>query len=212
MRWNSRLGLVNLALVSAYFVPVWGHDAFRVLTSPFNGFEDRAHAVAAVYYRDIFDFGLAGLIRTSELLAGIKMVIAAAFLAYVIEFARAVATRREPNRETVDVVLLLALIGAVIWMLPTLKRGDPDLVRLQATQFLLLIGAAVVIMIDRHIDERAQMRAAAGSAAGRAPETPPSSAAARGGLRGSPAGAMTPSIAPLQAALVTLPPVQAALP
>ena len=81
MRSNPRLGLVNFALVSAYFVPVWGHEALRVLTSPFNGFEDRAHAVAAVYYRDLFDFGLAGLIRTSELLAGIKMVIAAAFLA-----------------------------------------------------------------------------------------------------------------------------------
>jgi hypothetical protein len=197
MRANPRLGLVNLALVSAYFVPVWGHDAFRVLTSPFNGFEDRAHAVAAVYYREVFDFGLAGLIRTSELLACIKMVIAAAFLAYVIEFARAVATRREPNRETVDVVLLLALIGAFIWMLPTLKLGDPDLVRLQATQFLLLIGAAVVITIDRHIEERARMRAAAGSAAARAPETPPSTAAAHDCLRGSPAGAMTPSIAAL---------------
>jgi hypothetical protein len=69
MRLNPRLGLVNFALVSAYFVPVWGHEAWRVLTSPFNGFEDRAHAVAAVYYRDLFDFGLAGLIRTSELLA-----------------------------------------------------------------------------------------------------------------------------------------------
>ncbi len=189
MRSNPRLGLVNLALVSAYFVPVWGHDALRVLTSPFNGFEDRAHAVAAVYYRDVFDFGLAGLIRTSELLAGIKMVIAAAFLAYLIEFARAVVTRREPNRETVDVVLLLALSGAFIWMLPTLKLGDPDLVRLQATQFLLLIGAAVVIMIDRHVDELAQMRAAAGGAAARVPETPLSTAAARDGLRGAPAAA-----------------------
>jgi hypothetical protein len=199
MRSNPGLGLINFALVSAYFVPAWGHDALRVLTSPYNGFEDRAHAVAAVYYRDVFDFGLAGLIRTSELLAGIKMVIAAAFLAYLIEFARAVVTRREPNRETVDVVLLLALTGAFIWMLPTLKLGDPDLVRLQATQFLLLIGAAVVIMIDRFIEERAQMRAAAGSAAGRAPETPLSTAAARDGLPGSPAGerAMTPSIAAL---------------
>jgi|HubBroStandDraft_6_1064221.scaffolds.fasta_scaffold1025943_1 hypothetical protein len=203
MRSNPRLGLVNFALVSAYFVPVWGHEALRVLTSPFNGFEDRAHAVAAVYYRDLFDFGLAGLIRTSELLAGIKMVIAAAFLAYLIEFARAVVTRREPNRETVDVVLLLALTGAVIWMLPTLKLGDPDLVRLQATQFLLLIGAAVVIMIDRHIGEGAQKRAAAGSAAAPAPETAPATAAVRDGLRGSPAGerAMMPSIAALPGTL-----------
>jgi hypothetical protein len=154
-----RLGLVNFALVSAYFVPVWGHDALRVLTSPYNGFEDRAHAVAAIYFRGLFDLGLAGLLRTSELLAGLKLVIAAAFVAYLIEFARALATRREPNRETVDVVLLLAVAGAMVWFLPTLKLGDGDLVRLQATQLLLLLGAAIVILVERQIDQARAARA-----------------------------------------------------
>src|ERR1700722_6787617 len=120
MRPCPGLGLVNFALVSAYFVPAWGHDALRVLTSPYNGFEDRAHAVAAVYFRDVFDLGLAGLIRTSEMLAGVKLVVAAAFVAYLIELSRALLMRREPNRETVDVVLLLALAAAVIWIVPTL--------------------------------------------------------------------------------------------
>jgi hypothetical protein len=132
MRSNPGLGLVNFALVSAYFVPAWGHDALRVLTSPYNGFEDRAHAVAAIYFRDLFDLGLAGLIRTSEMLAALKMVITAAFLAYLIEFARALAMRRQPNRETVDVVLVLALVAASLWILPTLMLGDPALIRLQA--------------------------------------------------------------------------------
>ncbi len=150
---NPRLGLVNFALVSAYFVPVWGHEALRVLTSPYNGFEDRAQAVAASYFRELFDLGLAGLLRTSELLAGLKLVIAAAFVAYLIEFARALATRREPNRETVDVVLLLAVAGAMVWFLPALKLGDGDLVRLQATQLLLLLGAAIVILIERQIEQ-----------------------------------------------------------
>jgi hypothetical protein len=159
-----RLGLVNFALVSAYFVPVWGHEALGVLTSPFNGFEDRAHAVAAVYFREVLDLDLTGLIRLSEMLAGLKLVIAAAFLAYLIEFARALVTRREPNRETVDVVLWLALAGAFIWIPPTLQLGGPDLIRLQATQFLLLVGAAIVIMIERHI-ERAPTRAEIGMAA-----------------------------------------------
>jgi hypothetical protein len=159
MRSNPGLGLANFALVSAYFVPAWGHDALRVLTSPYNGFEDRAHAIAAIYFRDVFDLGLAGLIRTSEMLAGVKMVIAAAFVAYLIEFARALATRREPNRETVDVVLLLALAVSTIWILPTLRLGDPGLIRLQATEFLLLVGAAVVIVVERHIEHSAQARA-----------------------------------------------------
>jgi len=188
---STGLGHVNFALVSAYFVPAWGHDALRVLTSPYNGFEDRAHAVAAIYFRDVFDLGLVGLIQTSEVLAGLKMVIAAAFVAYLIEFARALVMRREPNRETVDIVLLLALATSMIWILPTLKLGDPGLIRLQATQFLLLVGAAMVIMIERHIAQSAHARAERSAARKRAAMP---IAAAAGSPKGRPEwGSVSPS-------------------
>jgi hypothetical protein len=188
---STGLGHVNFALVSAYFVPAWGHDALRVLTSPYNGFEDSAHAVAAIYFRDVFDLGLVGLIQTSEALAGLKMVIAAAFVAYLIEFARALVMRREPNRETVDIVLLLALATSMIWILPTLKLGDPGLIRLQATQFLLLVGAAMVIMIERHIAQSAQARAERSAARKRAAMP---IAAAAGSPQGRPEwGSVSPS-------------------
>jgi hypothetical protein len=131
--------------------------------------------VAAVYFRDLFDLGLVGLIRVSETLAGVKMVITAAFVAYLIEFARALAMRREPNRETVDVVLLLALSAVGVWIMPTLMTGDHELIRLQATQFLLLIGAAIVIMIERQITESAAALAPAGLAP---PEPQPAQALA----------------------------------
>ena len=76
MRSFPSLGCANAALVSLYFVPVWGGDALRVLTSPYNGFEDRVQATAVTYFRHLFDFGLDGLVRTSHLLAGIKFVVA----------------------------------------------------------------------------------------------------------------------------------------
>src|SRR5215471_16456568 len=76
MQSNLRLGAANAALVSLYFAPVWGTQAMRALTSPFSGFEDRAHAVAAGYFRALFDLDLDGLVRTANVLAGIKFVIA----------------------------------------------------------------------------------------------------------------------------------------
>jgi undecaprenyl pyrophosphate phosphatase UppP len=161
MRSQLRLGFVNLALVSLYFVPVWGHDAVTVLTSPFSGFENPAFTAAAVYIREVLNLGLAGLIRTAAILAVVKLVIAVAFLAYLIEFARALATGREVNRETVDVVLLLALTVIGFWMVPALTNGDAQLVREQATQFMLLVGAAIVITLDRQDDRRDEERAPA---------------------------------------------------
>jgi hypothetical protein len=158
MRRKPRLGEVNLALVSLYFMPAWGHAALRALTSPYGGFEDRAHAAVAVFVRDALNLGLTGLIRTASLAAGIKMVMAAAFLAYLIEFARGLAVGREPNAETVDLVLLAGLATIMAWLVPAVALGDPDLVRQEAGEFLLLIGAAIVITIER-IGSAAETRA-----------------------------------------------------
>jgi hypothetical protein len=155
MRSLPRLGAANAALTSLYFAVVWGSEALRAMTSPFYGFEDHLHAVAAGYYRALFDLGLDGVLRVSSGLAGIKFVIAAGFVAYLIDFARALVVGREPNRETLDAVLLLASIAIMLWAWPALGIGDGSLVRLHATQFLLLTGAMIVLLVERQIEESA---------------------------------------------------------
>jgi hypothetical protein len=154
MRSIPRLGSVNAAMIALYFAPVWGGDGLRALISPFHGFEDRTHAVAASYFRELFDLGLSGLMNTSNGLAALKFVIAIGFLAYLIDFARALAVGRETNRETLDFVLLIASVAFMLWAWPALGSGDPALIRLHATQFLLLMGAMIVIVIERHVEER----------------------------------------------------------
>jgi hypothetical protein len=156
MRSFPGLGAVNAALISLYFAPVWGIDAVRVLTSPYYGFEHRTHVVAASYFRGLLDLGLDGLVRASTVLAGIKLVIAVAFVAYLIDFARALVVGREPNRETLDAVLVLAGAAIMLWGWPALGSGDGDLIRVQATQFLLLTGAMIVILLERQLEETAR--------------------------------------------------------
>jgi len=51
------------------------------------------------------------------------------FLQHVIDFARALVMRREPNRETIDVTLLLAATAIMIWAWPALGTGDAGLIR-----------------------------------------------------------------------------------
>lgn len=154
---SLKLGSVNLALLSLYFIPAWGRDAIRALISPYNGLEDRAQAAAASYFGQLFDLGFGGLVLTSHILAGIKLVIAAAFVAYVIEFARAWVMGRDADRETIDVVLILAVANIVISTLPALALGDAALVRLYATQMLLLAGAITIIVVERHLAPEANV-------------------------------------------------------
>jgi hypothetical protein len=151
MRSPPRLGAVNAALISIYFAPNWGVDAFRALISPVYGLQERAHVAAAGYYRALFDFGVEGLVRTSYLLSGLKFVVAIGFAAYLIDFARALVVGRQPNRETLDTVLALAGASMMLSAWPVLGSGDGDLIRLQAVQFLLLTGAMIVILVERRI-------------------------------------------------------------
>lgn len=145
------LGSVNLALLSLYFVPVWGRDAVRALISPYNGLDDRAHATAALFFRHLFDLNYGGMVAVSHALAGIKLVVVAAFVAYLIEFARACVMRREADRETIDVVLILAVADTFVCMLAAVALGEAAIVRLYATQMMLLAGAITVIVVERHV-------------------------------------------------------------
>jgi hypothetical protein len=149
---RSWLGPVNLALVSLYFAPVWGVAAVRALVSPYNGFEDRVQATVAIYFRELFDLGLNGLLLTSQIFSGIKLVIAAGFVVYLIEFARSAVIRRDLNRETMDVVLMLAVVGIVIWALPAIALADRSLIPICASQIVLIAGAIVVVTVERHIE------------------------------------------------------------
>jgi len=155
MRYVPRLGAVNAAIISLYFASVWGVDALRALMSPYYGFEHRAQAVAGSYYRALFDLHLEGLGRLANALSGVKFVIAAGFVAYLIDFTRGFVVAREPNRETLDAVLLAAVISLMLWAWPALAAGDGGLIRLYATQFLLLTGAMIVIAVERQLSEPA---------------------------------------------------------
>jgi hypothetical protein len=144
------LGSVNLALVSLYFVPVWGREAVRVLMSPLHGLEQRVHASATIYIGELFNWGFSGLALTSSVLAGVKLVIAAAFAVYLIEFVRSWMTGRDTDPETTDVALILGAVGIAACVLPA-ALGDPTLVRLSATQTLLFAGAIMIVAIERRI-------------------------------------------------------------
>src|SRR4051794_8494292 len=159
MRSFPRLGQANLALAALYFVPVWGADAVRALKSPFSGFEGRVPGTTANFLHQVFGFGFDGFVWTSNVQAGGELVAVAGLVAYLIEFARSVVIGREVDRDTLDVVLALAGTSIGLWAVPALALNDAGLVRLFATQILLVTGAFIVIVIERQIEQSAQVPA-----------------------------------------------------
>jgi hypothetical protein len=148
----SRLGSCNAAIVAIYFAAVWGRDGLRILGSPFHGFEDPLQATAAAYWRALFDFNLDGLIRISNGLAALKFLIAAGFFAYLLEFLRATVTGKSVAQETLNCLLLAAVSSLMFWGWPALATWDAALIRVLATEFLLLSGVLIVIYIEHQLD------------------------------------------------------------
>ena len=64
--------------------------------------------------------------------------------------------RREADRETIDVVLILAVAGIVLSLIPAMAFGDAALIRLYSTQMLLVAGAITVIVVERHMAPEAE--------------------------------------------------------
>jgi hypothetical protein len=149
--WRPSLGSVNLALVSLYFFLLWARTAYQALITPYGGLHDRAQAAAAFYLSQLFDLGLGSLITIAHVLAGIKLVVALAFACYLLEFMRSLVTRREADRDTIDVVLILAGIGVLLSAFSALVLGDAALIRVAATQTLLIAGAVAIIVVERHL-------------------------------------------------------------
>jgi len=157
-RWPC-IGSVNAALIAIYFSIAWGSQGYAALISPFMGLDDPAHWTAAAYFRDLLDLRVGGFTRAGALLGGVKFSVAAAFAAYLILFFGGLMVGREPAREIIESVLTLAVIGILIFAVPALAAGDAGATRLYATELLMVIGAAIVLIVEPDEHEQKVPRA-----------------------------------------------------
>jgi len=158
-----------LALVACYAAPTWGAEAIKALTSPYGGLIDPVHAAAAVRLRVMLNLAPEQLIDVANWLAAFKLVVVAALLAYVIEFARAVLSDRAPDRATTDTVLALAVVAVAIWIMQAIVFDPAAVTQAHLAQLLMVAGALIVSTIERHIEDMTASAAHAPDAPARGP-------------------------------------------
>jgi hypothetical protein len=167
-RLGPRLGPYNLALVACYAAPTWGAEAIKALTSPYGGLIDPVHAAAAVRLRATLNLPPERLLDVANWLAAFKLVVVAALIAYVIEFARAVLSERAPDRATTDTVLALAVVAVAIWVMQAIVFDPTAVTEAHVAQLLLVAGALIVSTIERHVDDMEAAAKLAGASAAEA--------------------------------------------
>jgi len=147
--WKDwRISTFNGVLLACYFVPSWTISAMKIWVSPIRGFYDRSNIATALYVSDYLSLSAIGTIRLAWMLALCKVTVAAFFLVFLLLVIRA-AIR---NKGGADEALAYALgVGAFISMASLIaasKVGELAALRLHASESLLLIGAAIILIID----------------------------------------------------------------
>ena len=143
-----RISTVNGALLACYFVPTWTISAFKIWISPIRGFYDRSNISIAMYVSDYVNLPAIGSIRIAWLLALGKVTAAAFFLVFLLLIIRAAIRNKGGVEEALSFALGLGAFISMASLIAASKVQELAAVRLHASEALLLIGAAILLIVD----------------------------------------------------------------
>lgn len=149
MSTNWRIGSFNGVLIAAYFIPTWTLVALRIVASPIQGLFERPNVAAAFFISDHLQLGAIDTVRAAWLLA-LGRLAAVAFFAIFLALVCLPRLRR--SAACVGALGLALGIGSLIsfaLMVMASQVGEVEALRLHATELLMLLGAATVLVFER---------------------------------------------------------------
>jgi len=152
MSKDWRLSTFNGALLASYFIPAWTIAAMKIWISPIRGLYDRTNIAPAMYVSDHFALSAATTVRLAWLLALAKVTVAAFFLVFLLLIIRETIRKKGSCDEALGWALLLGSIVSMVSLFAASGVGELPAVRLHASESLLLIGAAIILIVDTSKD------------------------------------------------------------
>lgn len=143
-----RISTYNGVLLACYFIPSWVLSAMKIWVSPIRGFYDRTNIAAAMYASDFLSLSSIDTIRLAWLLALGKVIVAAFFLVYLLLVIRAAIRNKGGADEALAFALGLGAFISMASLIAASKVGELAALRLHASESLLLIGAAIILIVD----------------------------------------------------------------
>lgn len=148
MSRDWRISTINGTLLACYFIPSWTISAMKIWISPIRGFYDRTNVAAAFYVSDFLSLSAMDTIRVAWLLALGKVIVAAFFLVFLLLVIRAAIRNKGGADEALAFALGLGAFLSMASLIAASKVGELAALRLHASESLLLIGAAILLIVD----------------------------------------------------------------
>jgi hypothetical protein len=148
---NWRISTFNGALLAAYFIPTWTIVASGIAASPVRGLYERPNISVALYLNDTLHVAAADLTRFAWLLALGRLTVAAFFIVFLVQITRPAMRKAGECDEALGIALGIGSLISFAGMVMASQVGETAALRLHATELLLLLGTAIVLLVERPV-------------------------------------------------------------
>ncbi len=149
MSTNWRISSFNGALLAAYFIPTWTSVAFRIMVSPIHGLYEQPNISVALFISDHLQLAAISTVRMAWLLALGKLTVAAFFAIFLILITRASVRKTGGGDEALALALTIGSVISFASMVMASQFGETAALRLHATELLMLLGTAIVFLVEQ---------------------------------------------------------------
>jgi hypothetical protein len=149
MSANWRISSISGALIAAYFIPTWTMVAFKIMISPIHGLYERPNISVALFISDHLQLAGMATVRMAWLLALGKLTVVAFFAIFLAFLTRAALRKGGGAGEALAIALAIGSLISFASMLMASKVGETAALRLHATELLMLLGTAIVMLTER---------------------------------------------------------------
>jgi hypothetical protein len=154
MSTNWRISSFNGALLAAYFIPTWTIIAFKIMVSPIHGLYERPSVSVALFVSDHLQLAAMTTVRFAWLLALGRLTVVAFFAIFVVFIIRASIRKTGGCDEALAVALAIGSVISFASMVMASQVGETEALRLHATELLMLLGTAIVLLVERPAQPR----------------------------------------------------------
>ena len=148
MSTNWRISSFNGALLAAYFIPTWTIVAFKIMVSPIHALYERPNIAVGLFISDHLQLTGVTTVRVAWLLALGKLTVVAFFVLFLAFIVRAAIRKTGSGDEALSIALAIGSVISFGSMVMASQVGETQALRLHATELLMLLGTAIVMLVE----------------------------------------------------------------
>jgi hypothetical protein len=143
-----RISSVSGALLALYFIPVWTMIAFRIMVSPIQGLYERPNISFALFASDHLHLAGLATVRFGWLLALVRITVVAFFALFLLFITRPSIRKSTGQNEALAMALEIGIVFSFAGVLMASLAGEPAALRMHAAELLLMLGTAIVMLVE----------------------------------------------------------------